>query len=78
MALGARRRGVDAAVIKLVSQLRATRLAWGLSIDDLAAITGFGARTIYYWESREKTPSVGALIKWADSLGMDLEAVRRK
>lgn len=78
MALGARRRGVDAAVIKVLAQLRATRLAWGLSVEDLAEILHVAPRTLYAWESRERTPTVAGLTRWANALAMDLEAVRRK
>lgn len=65
-------------MIKIIARLRAERLAWGLSVQDLAEIMGYSTRTVFYWESSERSPDLGALIKWANTLGMDIEAVRRK
>jgi transcriptional regulator with XRE-family HTH domain len=56
-------------------RLRAARLAAGLSPSELAAAAGSTDVSVWRWESNRSAPSLGAVIRIIDQLGVDLDAL---
>lgn len=57
------------------TQFADTRRRRGLSIDDLARLTGRGTSTIYAWEAGTRTPQVDVLAHVMDVLETPIEQV---
>jgi transcriptional regulator with XRE-family HTH domain len=53
-------------------KLRARRKALGLSQSNVAAKTGYSAKTIKNWENGHGVPTMRSLIDWCEALGMSL------
>ena len=59
--------------------LRELRKAKGLSVDELAEITGYTPRTVYRWEGSEKVNiSSRAIDQIAAALGVDAKTIGQK
>ena len=55
---------------RFAERLRMLREKKGLSVDQLAGITGLPRRTLYDWESTRTSPPVKELPKLAKALGV--------
>lgn len=58
--------GFDPAVLTRVREQK------GLTVPDLARMSGIGASTLYHWEGGRKLPQVSVLRRVAVELGVDL------
>ncbi|MBF6588464.1 transcriptional regulator [Nocardia farcinica] len=58
--------GFDPAALKLIRERK------GLTVGDLARMSGMGISTLHHWESGRRLPSVPALRRVAAELGVDL------
>lgn len=56
----------------IIVRLTETRLAWGLTVKDLASRIGCSDYTLMHMESGQELPSGKLLIRWADVLGFSL------
>lgn len=61
----------------VATQLRARRLAWGVSLAFIARAVGYGRSTVHAWETGDRHPSPTALRRWADALDCELLVIPR-
>ena len=59
-------------VLPVIRRLTETRIAWGLSVDDIAERIGCAAGTLSKYEGGQNGPSLFMLICWAEVLGFEL------
>ena len=63
--------------IALITQLVEARKAKNLSQRALAELLGMGQPHLAHWERRAKFPSLGSLLRWANTLGCQLNVEAR-
>jgi len=62
----------------LIAALIEKRKAWGMKSTDVASLLCVRVQSFRRWETGNKAPGLLVLIRWADLLGCDLEAVFRE
>ena len=62
---------------KIVSELVRAREAWGMSREDLADLMHVAPGTVKFCENGNKQPSMKLLVRWANTLGCDINITPR-
>jgi transcriptional regulator with XRE-family HTH domain len=61
-----------------IQKLRQIRMAYGLSVDEVAASIGCTRTTLNHMEAGQHVPSFKRLFRWADVLGYELNFLPKK
>ena len=56
-------------ITEAVKTLRQARFDLCMDSEQVAGLIGCSGRAVYYWETRQRTPSMENIIKWARVLG---------
>ncbi len=60
---------------RFAARLKMLREKAKLSVDDLAAKTGFPRQTLYDWESTKSSPPVKELMRLSEGLGVSVRSL---